>query len=510
MSAAQTGATSGEEFTAPITTVAGTGTAGAEGNGGPAVAAQLNRPNGIAMDRAGTLYVAEYAGHRVRRITTDGKISTIAGTGTANFSGDGGPAVSAQMKNPCGVAVDGAGNVYIADTENHRVRKVAAADGRISTIAGTGSAASSGDGGLATAARLNRPTGVAVDRDGSLYIAENVGNRVRKITTDGKISTAVGTGTANFSGDNGLATSAQLRNPYGVAVDGEGNLYIADRGNHRVRKVTAADKKISTIAGTGTANFSGDGGPALSAELNNPFAIVVDSTGTLFISDYNNHAVRKITADGEISTVAGTGTGGVEGDTGPAVAAQLKNPAGVAVDCVDTLYISDHNNNRIRKVASARMAGLPDSGTVASWANVRSRLRMGILRESVKEGAEVHQSLAAPRDHQRWRLVVAAQEDGEALYTIENLRSGKFLEVVGAHGCDGAVVAQRAYEGDDAHHQQWRLIPVGTVDGAPRAYEIANRNSGLLLRVGTNARTAVRQHAAEGDHRNRQWELLPV
>ncbi|MFF2861015.1 RICIN domain-containing protein [Streptomyces rubiginosohelvolus] len=252
-------------------------------------------------------------------------------------------------------------------------------------------------------------------------------------------------------------------------MDAEGNLYIADRGNNRIRKITT-DGKINTVAGTGSANYGGDGGPATSAQLNNPFATVLDSTGALYIADYGNHAVRRMTPDGEINTVAGTGTGGIEGDNGPATEAQLKNPAGVAVDCVDTLYVTDHNNNRVRKVASEMMAGLPASGAVVSWANVRSRLRMGVLRESVKDGAEIHQSLAAPRDHQRWRLVVAAQEDGDVLYTVENLRSGKFLEVVGAHGCDGGVVAQRDYEGDDAHHQQWRLIPVASVDGAPRTY----------------------------------------
>ncbi|MFE7622557.1 RICIN domain-containing protein [Streptomyces sp. NPDC057509] len=508
MSTAHVAAMDGEDSAPPISTVAGTGSAGADGDGGPAVSAQVNYPNGVAMDRTGTLYVADYGGHRVRKITTDGKISTFAGTGSGTFGGDGGPAVLAKLKNPCGVAVDGAGNVYIADSENYRVRKVTP-DGNISTVVGASTSTTSGDGGLATAARLNRPTGVAVDGDGVLYIADYSGHRVRKVGTDGKISTFAGTGSGTFGGDGGRAISAQLRSPYGVAVDGEGNLYIADRGNHRIRKVKP-DGNISTIAGTGSAKFSGDGGPAAEAALNTPFAVVADSTGALYIADYGNHAVRKITADGGISTVAGTGTGGVDGDNGPAAAAQLKNPTGVALDCVDTLYISDHNNNRIRKVSSAKMAGLPDSGAVVSWGNVRSRLRMGVQRESVKDGAEIHQSLAAPRDHQRWRMVVVGHEDGEVLYTIQNLRSGKFLEVVGAHGCDGAVVAQRAYEGGDARHQQWRLIPVGSGDGAHRAYEIANGNSGLLLRVDSNARTAIRQHGAEGDHRNRQWELQPV
>ncbi len=236
----------------------------------------------------------------------------------------------------------------------------------------------------------------------------------------------------------------------------------------------------------------------------------MDSAGDLYIADYGNNRVRKVTADGTISTVSGTGTAGFGGDDGPAASAQLDHPIALAVDCVDTLYIADFTNNRVRRIASPKLAGLPESGTVVSWANVRSRLRMGVQRESTKDGAEIQQTLAAPRDHQRWRLVAAGQDDGDILYRIENVRSGKVLEVLGAQEMSGAVVVQRAYEGGDAHHQHWKLIPVGPADGAPRTYEIANRNSGLLLRVDTNARASVRQDGADGDHRARQWQLLPV
>ncbi|MFI0742250.1 RICIN domain-containing protein [Streptomyces sp. NPDC021100] len=445
--------------------------------------------------------------------TTDGEhsdppISTFAGAGAGTFGGDGGPATAAQLQYPVGVAVDGTGAVYIADQHNHRVRKVTT-DGKISTYAGTGAGTFGGDGGPATAAQLQYPLGVAVDSTGSLYIADQHNHRVRKVTTDGKISTYAGTGAGTFGGDGGLATAAQLQYPAAVAVDSTGTVYIADRYNQRVRKVTA-DGKISTYAGAGAGTFGGDGGPATAAQLNYPAGVAVDSTGSLYIADVNNHRVRKVTTDGKISTYAGAGAGTFSGDGGPATAAQLQYPFGLAVDCVDTLYIADQHNHRVRKVASARMAGLPDTGTVVSWANIRSRLRMGVLRESTKDGAEVHQLLAAARDHQRWRLVAAGQENGDVLYRIENVRSGKVLEVVGAQEAAGAVVAQRAYEGADAHHQQWRLIPMGPVTGTPRVYEIANRNSGLLLRVDTNARAVIKQDEAEGDPRGRQWQLLPA
>ncbi|MFJ8769601.1 NHL domain-containing protein [Streptomyces clavifer] len=506
MSTAQTEAV-GDGFAPEISTVAGTGVAGFKGDNELAVAAQLNRPYGIALDSSGSLYFSDYNNHRVRRISTDGKISTVAG-GAPGYRGDNGPAVSAQLNCPREVAVDAAGSVYITDAANHRVR-VITTDGKISTVAGTGTAGFSGDGGPAAGAQLNYPLGVAVDSTGALYISDHGNHRVRKISTDGKISTIAGTGVAGFKGDDGPAASAQLNRPYALAVNDADLLYITDGDNHRVRMI-AADGSISTVAGKGTAGFSGDGGPATSAQLNLPLGVVVDSAGTLYISDYNNHRVRKVTPDGEITTLAGKGTAGFGGDGGPAAAAQLTNPFGLAVDCVDTLYIADHLNNRVRKVTSEKTAGLPESGTVVSWANVRSRLRVGVLRESTKDGAEVHQALASPRAHQQWRLIAAGQEDGEVLYRMENVRSGKVLEVVGGGTVEGAVVAQRAYEGSDADHQQWRLIPVGSVTDTPRVYEIANRNSGLLLRVDTNAPTVVRQYAAQGDHRDRQWQLLPV
>ncbi|MEU5919014.1 RICIN domain-containing protein [Streptomyces sp. NPDC047141] len=505
---ANTSGADGEAFDSTIGTVAGTGVAGFAGDGELAVSAQLNRPYGIVVDSTGTLYFSDHNNHRVRKITTDGKITTVAGTGIAGFRGDGGAAVSAQLNGPREVAVDDAGNLFIADSNNHRIRKVST-DGTISTVAGNGTAGFRGDGGAATSAQLHLPLGVVPDSAGSLYITDYHNHRVRMVTTDGKITTVAGTGTAGFKGDGGPAVSAQLNGLHGVAVGGAGDLYIADHKNHRIRKVSA-DGTISTVAGNGTAGFKGDGGAAVSAQLNGPVGLVMDSCGTLYFTDHLNHRVRKITADGTICTVAGTGAAGFGGESGSAASAQLNYPRKVTVDCVDTLYITDFANNRIRKIASERMAGMPPSGVVVSWANVRSRLRMGVLRESTEDGAEVHQSLAAARDHQRWRLLPVGQDDGEVLYRIENVRSGKVLEIPGGPETAGAAVAQRAYEGGVAHHQHWRLIPVGSVADTPRLFEIANRKSGLLLRVDTNARAAVTQHGSEGDHRGRQWQLLPV
>lgn len=353
-------ATSPEPFTlnaAVIITVAGSGNQFFDGDGGPATAAGLETPWGVAVDAAGNVYATNSGeggpvpNHRIRKVDLNGFISTSAGTGPPGFSGDGGPATAAQLNYPIGVATDAQGNVYIAERDNHRIRKVDGG-GIITTVAGDGTAGFGGDGGLATSAQLNTPVGVVADAQGNLYIADSNNHRIRRVDPAGVITTVAGDGTAAFGGDGGLATGAQLNLPSGVALDTQGGLYIGDLENQRVRKVDTGGT-ITTVAGDGTAAFGGDGGPATSAQLHDPAGVVVDSQGTLYIADSDNSRIRKVTAGGTITTVAGTGTAGFSGDGGPGPAAQLNYPTGVALDSQGSLYIADRDNNRIRKIEPA-------------------------------------------------------------------------------------------------------------------------------------------------------------
>jgi uncharacterized protein (TIGR03437 family) len=416
-----------------ITTFAGGGTLiypNGVGDGGPATGGYLAGPYGVAVDSAGNVYIADTFNNRVREVSTSGIITTIAGTGYAGSSGDSGPATSAQVNDPEGVAVDSAGNIYIADTYNSRVRQISTG-GIITTVAGTGTQGSSGDNGPAASAEVNFPEGVAVDSAGNLYIADNYNSRVRQvsrgvITTLAKLSRPVGmvadssghlyvavTGdelvceVANGTvttiagggavGGNGPAVGAQLNSPYGVAVDNSGNLYVADTGDGLLREVSngaittiagnldpygvamdsagdlyvangstvlevTADGAIATVAGTsGIYGYGGDGGPATSARLNEAFGVAVDSIGNLYIADSFNNRVRKVSG-GVITTVAGTGVPGYNGDNIPATGAQLRYPSAVAVDAAGNLFIADSGNQRIREVSDGLIVTVAGSG----------------------------------------------------------------------------------------------------------------------------------------------------
>ena len=331
-----------------ITTVAGTGDPGFGGDGGPAVSAQLAYPFGVAVDGAGNVYISDRTNHRIRKVDSTGVITTIAGTGDFGFSGDGGPAVSAQLRYPLGLAVDGAGNLYFVDLANHRIRKVDSS-GVITTVAGTGEKGFGGDGGQAVSALLNSPTGVAADVAGNVYIADASNHRIRKVDSSGIITTVAGTGEKGFGGDGGQAVLARLNTSSGVVLDGAGNLYIADRHNSRIRKVDSSGV-ITTIAGTGEIGFDGDGGPAVSALLNSPTGVAADVAGNVYIADASNDRIRKVDSSGIITTVAGTRDYGPAGDGGLAVSAWLWSPTGVVVDVAGNVYIADSRNHRIRKV----------------------------------------------------------------------------------------------------------------------------------------------------------------
>lgn len=334
-----------------ISTIAGNGTRGYRGDGGPATAAALIEPSALALDNAGTLYITDAGGDAVRKVSASGTITTFAGTGIAGFSGDGGSPTAAKLNQPRGVAVDSAGNVYIADTGNNRVRKVTS--GTITTIAGTGQDASSRAGGPAATIPVSEPSGLAIDAAGNLYLSETGTGRISKLDTRGQITPFAGTFNYNFSsiGDNGPALNATLGSPEGLAFDAAGNLYYADAYLNRIRKINPTGT-ITTLTGTGVQGYSGDGGPAGAAQIFEPFGVAADSAGNVYFTDAVNQRVRKVNQQTlTIATLAGSAVG--LGDGGPATQAQLFAPSGQAVDAAGNLFIADTNNHRVRKVSPA-------------------------------------------------------------------------------------------------------------------------------------------------------------
>jgi sugar lactone lactonase YvrE len=349
-------------FSQTITTVAGNGNPGFSGDGGPAISAMLSDVNGLAADAAGNLYIVDSSNQRVRRVDQATQaITTVAGDGIFGFSGDGGPATAARFDDIQGVALDLQGDLFIADTYNFRVRKIDQSTGAVKTVAGDGAAVFAGDGGPATLASLRYPCGVALDAQNNIYIADSSNNRIRRVDAmTGIMTTVAGNGNYGFSGDGGPALQGEFRVPYGVAVDSQGNLFIADTANNRIRRVDSATGLLSTVAGNGVGGFGGDGGPAVSAGLYSPWGVILDTAGSFFIADYRNQRVRKVDGStGVISTVAGTGIASYSGDGGPAILADLHGPSSVAKDGAGNLYIGDDNNSRVRKVAALLVVSTP-------------------------------------------------------------------------------------------------------------------------------------------------------
>jgi sugar lactone lactonase YvrE len=343
---------------------------GFSGDGGPATSAELNLPSDVTVDGAGNIYIADSSNRRIRKVdAATGIITTFAGNGSLGFSGDGGPAIDAGIGAPVGVVADAAGNIYISDVVNDRIRKVDVATGIISTYAGNGSQVGGGDGGPATKAGIANPQGIAMDASGNLYIAETNGylsgsvlihtdQQIRKVdAATGIITTVAGNGTYGTSGDGGPATSAEIEGPDAVAVDGAGNLYFTEIGDPRVRKVDASTGIITNVAGNGTFGNGGDGEPATSAEFTGPYGLAVDAAGDMYISDALNCRVWRVDAvTGIIEPYAGDGGGdnceGYYGDGGPALGAEMYEPWGLALDAAGNLYIADLGGERIRVVGS--------------------------------------------------------------------------------------------------------------------------------------------------------------
>jgi sugar lactone lactonase YvrE len=384
---------------ATIFTVAGTGEPRSFGDGLAAANAGFDMPSGVAFGADGTVFVSDYAGNVVRRIDpATGIITTVAGTGPdlllgGAFSGDGGPAVKAALNAPNGIALGPDGSLYIADSQNQRIRRVDR-NGIISTVAGTGERGFAGDGGPASSAELWNPQGVAVDAAGNLYIADEGNDRVRRVdAATGIITTVAGRGrstSASELGDGGPATQAALLSPTSVAVTSNGALYIADSGHNRVRYVNLATGIISTVAGTGEAGLAGDGGPATAATIDYPFALAVGPDGDLYISDFGNHRVRALRLrSGFLQTVVGSGpagllSGGFAGDGGPATDARLNAPRGIAFGRAAELYVADSSNSRLRVVRGLVASVMPgdlnrDGRITAADALVALKAAVGLI-----------------------------------------------------------------------------------------------------------------------------------
>lgn len=340
-----------------IVTLAGNGTPAYCCDDGPASNAEINNANQLCLDKFGNLYFTDDGNNRIRKINlSTGIITTVAGTGTGGYSGDGGQATAAQIWIPVSIYADTIGNVYFGDGENYRIRKITVATGIITTIAGVGAAGNFGDGGQATNAAISYPEGLYVDKNENIYVADAGNSNVRKIAPNGIIMTIAGNSSPGYSGDGGPALHAQLNQPYKAILDNNGNIIISDASNHVLREIGIETGTITTIAGNGTPGYAGDGGPSTNALLSYPDGVFVDKQNNIFFAEYGNGTIRRIDGITKIiTTVAGCGIAGYAGDGGPPDSAKLI-PEDVTIDQYGVMYIADYENNRIRAVYNPKLA----------------------------------------------------------------------------------------------------------------------------------------------------------
>ncbi len=435
-----------------ITTFAGNGSASTTGDGGLATAASFNNPGGAFYDRYGNVYVVELTGNVIRKIDLSNIVHPFAGTGSAGFSGDGGPATAARFNNIIDIIADLSGNLYITDNGNQRIRKIDTF-GIITTYAGNGSIGYTGDGGPSTACTINYPSRFGIDASGNLYFADAGNNVIRKINTSGIITTVAGMGAAGFSGDGGAATAAKLSSPLGVTFDGNGNMYIADASNHRIRKVNNAGI-ISTFAGTGSVGYTGDGGPATAATLDYPSGVAADATCNIYFTDWHGQTVRKINASGTITKVVGTGTPGFSGDGGTALAAEINGPNNLTFDPAGNLYIPEFYNNRIRKVANlGEHFGCPALIPIAAFTMSDS----GTCKDSC---LYFHSGTVGTIDSLRWSTIPAGGIISNPTSTNTTICfpiSGSFvvkLKAYGNSGSDSSTFTVHVYPAPQPHITQ--------------------------------------------------------
>ncbi|MBT6347398.1 MAG: hypothetical protein HOJ49_11740 [Nitrospina sp.] len=447
-----------------ITTIAGNGIAGYSGDGGPALEAALNFPAGLALDEQNNLFIADRNNHRIRKVTPDGIISTVAGTGQAEFGGDGGPALEAQLHHPSDVEVASNGELYFSDRSNHRIRKVNQ-DGIISTVAGQGQLGFGGDFGLATNALLKFPFGIALDKKGNLYIADRGNNRVRKVDVRGFITTLAGNSMHSFGGDYGPASHSDLAYPTDMVVDDEDNIYIADRNNHRIRRVDRQGV-ITTFMGMGKTDFNGDNEIAPETRLHLPFALAIHPDHKLLVVDRSHHRIRSVgLKDYRVTTVAGNGKSLFKGDGGPGPGATLNTPSGIGVDSHNNILFADMQHHRIRKIA-------PD-GIITTFAGNGREGNEGNGGKALSAALFMPSTLAIDRD--------------DIVYVVHRLGNGWVIRKIDAAGTitHFAGNGQQGSDGDSgpATEASFYTISDITTDKAGNVY-VSDATSRSIRKIG--------------------------